>query len=234
MTTGPAKVPVTPFDAGAGAGACVVLVAAGVGVAVAEAVADAEELAVAAAVAFVVADLVAVAFLVVTGFDVALFDGAAAVVLVAAGVDDAEAVEPPIAPIPAPMPAVSEVVNCGGVIAMTAPSPPKVPPAINSARFIFNYLSSLLLIDLIPVLNCTNLRDSLTKSHTPLRIYSRWKAKASSWKRFFGPPTSSNAWRTALTKGSGPQIYTSLSANCGTNRVKDRASIGWFFREPTK
>ena len=82
------------------------------------------------------------AFLVVTGFDVALVvavaDAAAVGAVVATGVavPGEDEVNPPIAPIPAPMPAVLEVENCGGVIAITAPSPPRVPPAINSARFI--------------------------------------------------------------------------------------------------
>ena len=48
------------------------------------------------------------------------------------------------------------------------------------------------------------------RAHTHLRIYSRWKAKASSWNLFLGPPTSSNACRTALTKGSGPQMKRGL------------------------
>jgi hypothetical protein len=32
---------------------------------------------------------------------------------------------------------LSDEVNCGGVMASTAPSPPTVPPAISNARFIF-------------------------------------------------------------------------------------------------
>jgi hypothetical protein len=62
------------------------------------------------------------------------------VVFVATGVAEAVAVAvaagvtPPIAPLPIAKDSVEE--SCGGVIAMTAPRPPKVPPAINNVRFI--------------------------------------------------------------------------------------------------
>jgi hypothetical protein len=38
--------------------------------------------------------------------------------------------------VPGFAPTVDVDANCGGVIARTAPRPPTVPPAINSARFI--------------------------------------------------------------------------------------------------
>jgi hypothetical protein len=120
-------VPLTPLETGAGV--AVVLVAVGVG----SAVATAPEFELLLAVAAGVADLLAVAFLV--AFVVAL-------VLVAAGVGESVAVDvaiavgvdPPIAGPPRAKDSVDE--NWGGVIAMTAPRPPKVPPAINNARFI--------------------------------------------------------------------------------------------------
>jgi hypothetical protein len=71
-----------------------------------------------------------------------------AVVFVATGVAElvvvttATGVEPPIGPLPIAKDSLDE--NCGGVIAMTAPRPPKVPPAINNARFISYPLSQLL------------------------------------------------------------------------------------------
>jgi hypothetical protein len=126
------KVPVTPLEAGAGA--AVVFVAVGVG----SAVATAPEFELLLAVTAGFADLLAVAFLV--AFVLAL-------VLVAAGVGESVAVgvalavatcaagvEEPIAGAPRAKDSLDE--NCGGVIAMTAPRPPKVPPAINNARFI--------------------------------------------------------------------------------------------------
>jgi hypothetical protein len=129
----PVKVPVTPLETGAGA--AVVFVAVGVG----SAVATAPEFELLLAVVAGFADLLAVAFLVEVAF-----------VLVAAGVGEsvavavatAEGVDPPIAPPPIAKDSVDE--NCGGVITMTAPRPPKVPPAINNARFILCSLSSLL------------------------------------------------------------------------------------------
>jgi hypothetical protein len=57
-------------------------------------------------------------------------------------VTTAVGVEPPIGALPIAKDSVDE--NCGGVIAMTAPRPPKVPPAINNARFISYPLSQLL------------------------------------------------------------------------------------------
>ena len=95
------------------------------------------ELFVGATVAALVAAAVApgVAFLVATGF--ALF--VATVVPEAIEVDDeADALVPvPVELVTAP-PAIfkSPELNCGGVIAKTAPRPPTVPPAINNARFI--------------------------------------------------------------------------------------------------
>jgi len=65
---------------------------------------------------------------------VALCDGVAVVLVDTAGVDDG-VVAIPIADEPAiAKPLVVD--NCGGVIAKTAPRPPKVPPAISNPRFI--------------------------------------------------------------------------------------------------
>ena len=50
--------------------------------------------------------------------------------------DEADAlISVPVEPIPPAM-FKSPELNCGGVIAKTAPRPPTVPPAINNARFI--------------------------------------------------------------------------------------------------
>ena len=79
-----------------------------------------------------VADALVVAFFVVAAFVLLVATGvAAAAELTAAGV----LAGAPIAPPPAKF---NELVddNCGGVTASTAPRPPKVPPAINNARFI--------------------------------------------------------------------------------------------------
>jgi hypothetical protein len=106
-------------------------------VGVGSAVATAPEFELLLVVAAGFADLLAVAFLVEVAF-----------VLVAAGVGESVAVatavgvEAAIVPPPIAKDSVDE--NCGGVIAMTAPRPPKVPPAINNARFILYSLSSLL------------------------------------------------------------------------------------------
>jgi hypothetical protein len=80
-------------------------------------------------------EAVAVAFLVAVVF---IATGVAEFVAVATAVG----VEPPIGALPIAKDSVDE--NCGGVIAMTAPRPPKVPPAINNARFISYPLSQLL------------------------------------------------------------------------------------------
>jgi hypothetical protein len=77
--------------------------------------------------------------LVATGF--APFVATTADLLVATADDDeagATAAIPELAPaIGAPAMLIALVApNCGGVIANTAPRPPTVPPAINSARFI--------------------------------------------------------------------------------------------------
>jgi hypothetical protein len=107
-------------------GAAVVFVGAGAGaadcVAVALALADAVALEVAVAPA--------------VGFAVAFDDGAA---FVGAGVAPGFVTAPPEAPTPSePLRELTDVVevNCGGVIAKTAPSPPTVPPAIRKMRFI--------------------------------------------------------------------------------------------------
>jgi hypothetical protein len=129
---GPVNVPDTDFVAGAAGVALCVAVEVGV--------AEAVALAVALAVAEAVALACAVAFLVTTGFEV-FFDVCVAAVCVATALDEvddeADAIAPPL-PIAAPpamfIPPLE--LSCGGVIAMTAPSPPTVPPAINSARFI--------------------------------------------------------------------------------------------------
>jgi hypothetical protein len=74
----------------------------------------------------------------------ALFVGALALFVVAleAFVASATGAELEVArPGSADKPVDSEVPNCGGVIAKTAPSPPRVPTPINNPRFI--YFSSL-------------------------------------------------------------------------------------------
>ena len=84
----------------------------------------------AVALALAVAFCVGVAFLV--ALDVATGAEDLVAVAVATGVDCA----PPIAGFPlGKFPTELEEVSCGGVIARTAPRPPKVPPAIKSARF---------------------------------------------------------------------------------------------------
>ena len=108
-------------------GAAVVFVGAGAGAA--DCVADALALADAVAVALEVAVAPAV------GFPVAFDDGAA---FVGAGVAPGFVTAPPEVPTPRePVRELDEVVdvNCGGVIAKTAPRPPTVPPAISNARF---------------------------------------------------------------------------------------------------
>ena len=114
------------------AGAAVVFVADGAGVAdlVAAGEVAAGEVA-AAALLLGVADFVATGlFVSVAGEALFVATGAAdgdsdvVVVVVAAG-----AISEPRDSV------LSEEVSCGGVIAKTAPSPPTVPPAINSARF---------------------------------------------------------------------------------------------------
>jgi hypothetical protein len=121
LTASPVNVPETFFVVGA----VVVLVAAGVGLAVA--------LCVAAGVGSAL--FVAVAFALLLAAE--LLAGAALSVAAGAAAGDWVAVEAfATGAIPAPRDAVlSEEVSCGGVIAKTAPSPPTVPPAINSARF---------------------------------------------------------------------------------------------------
>jgi hypothetical protein len=111
------------------AGAAVVFVAAGVGDAAA---ADF----VAAGVGSVVFVEVAFALLVATDVFVvvALLVEAGAGAVVLAGT--VSVVVPTGAMPPPRVAALSEDVNCGGVMASTAPRPPTVPPAINSARFI--------------------------------------------------------------------------------------------------
>jgi hypothetical protein len=83
--------------------------------------------------------LVPAAFVLLVGVGVLVATGVAE--STAAGTDAGTLAGAPIAPVltaPVP-PKFNELVddNCGGVIASTAPRPPKVPPAINSARFIF-------------------------------------------------------------------------------------------------
>ena len=124
-------------------------------------------------VAFVAAEVVAGAAV------VALAAGVVAAGVVAAGVArDPPALKEPVEEPRAPPP--REVPNCGGVIANTAPRPPIVPVAINSARFISLPLSLL----------C---------------CYTAWNSNASSWNLFFGIPQSRAACRTASTSGVGPQ-----------------------------
>jgi len=98
-------------------------------------VAEAVALAVALAVAEALALACALAFFVATGFEVLV--GVCVATAFVEVDDEADAIAPPL-PIAAP-PAIfisPLELSCGGVIAMTAPSPPTVPPAINSARFI--------------------------------------------------------------------------------------------------
>jgi hypothetical protein len=82
----------------------------------------------------------------------ALFEAVAgaflvSVVFVATGVAESVAVatavgvDPPIAPPPIAKDSVDE--NWGGVIAMTAPRPPKAPPAMSNPRFIWCSFSLL-------------------------------------------------------------------------------------------
>jgi hypothetical protein len=88
-----------------------------------------------AAVAALVAAAVAPGddFFVATGY--ALFVATVAPEAIE-GDDEADALIPvPVEPIPPAMFKSLEL-NCGGVIARTAPRPPTVPPAINNARFI--------------------------------------------------------------------------------------------------
>jgi hypothetical protein len=124
LIASPVKVPETFFVAGA----AVVFVAAGVGDAAADFVA--------AGVGSVVFVEVAFALLVATDVFVvvALLVAAGAGAVVVAGA--ASVVEPTGAMPPPRVAVLSEDVNCGGVMARTAPRPPTVPPAINSARFI--------------------------------------------------------------------------------------------------
>jgi hypothetical protein len=106
-------------------GAAVVFV--GVGVGAADCVADALAEALAVALEPAVAPLV--------GFAVAFEVGAA---FDAVGVAAGFVTVPPAVPTPSePESELLDVVavNCGGVIAKTAPSPPTVPPAISNARF---------------------------------------------------------------------------------------------------
>jgi hypothetical protein len=68
--------------------------------------------------------------------------GVAVALELAAGADDGAVSTAPL--LTAPMPAIDrEFVpdSCGGVIDMTAPRPPNVPPAISNPRFI-SYLDS--------------------------------------------------------------------------------------------
>jgi hypothetical protein len=108
----------------------------GVGVAEADAVACGDSVSVVAAALFVAAAALFVAAAVLVGVALlvaeALGDGlllevaaGAAVVVFAAGIAAVPPIETPD----------SDEVICGGVMARTAPSPPTVPPAINSARF---------------------------------------------------------------------------------------------------
>ena len=65
--------------------------------------------------------------------------GVADVVAAALGVDDVVAAGVDAGEVAVPGSAIGELsvdVNCGGVTAKTAPSPPTVPVAINNARFI--------------------------------------------------------------------------------------------------
>jgi len=99
---------------------------------------------------FVAAALVAAAL-------VALFVGVAVALLEAAGAVDGAAATAPvlIAPTP-PKDMESLVENCGGVMDMTTPSPPSVPPAIRSPRFIsspFRKTSALTGLNPCAVLN---------------------------------------------------------------------------------
>ena len=88
----------------------------------------------ATAFAFAFAVLVAATLCCAVGVADALCD--AVVAGVEAGAADA-ALLPDGLPIPPPATLIPWLdVNCGGVIAKTAPRPPTVPPTINSARFI--------------------------------------------------------------------------------------------------
>jgi hypothetical protein len=86
--------------------------------------------------------LVAVGFAVFVEVDlgVAVFVAAGVAVFVAAGVAVFVAVGVALVVlgvIPSPVPIAFWLDdNCGGVIARTAPNPPRVPPAINTMRFI--------------------------------------------------------------------------------------------------
>jgi hypothetical protein len=78
-------------------------------------------------------DLAGVAFfvvLVLVGAEVADFVASGVLLVLATAVGVGALIAPP----PIAKESVDE--NCGGVIAMTAPRPPRVPPAINNARFI--------------------------------------------------------------------------------------------------
>lgn len=100
------------------------------------------------ATAFVLAALLALCVAVALCIAVALVD--------ATGVDDG-AVATPIADEPAiAKPLVVD--KFGGVIAMTAPRPPKVPPAINNPRFIYPLLLTYFSLISVSIPNYTNLR----------------------------------------------------------------------------
>ena len=120
----------------------------------------------------------------------------------AAGVDaDVPAADPMVPDKPNEL----EAENWGGVIASTAPRPPKVPPAINNARFILPTPRSSCPCS-YAYLNLSTCELPELFHNSTCGFYSLWKAKASSWKRFLGTPTSEAALRTAVTSGSGPQI----------------------------
>jgi hypothetical protein len=104
------------------------------------------------ATAFVLAALVATAFVLAALLALCV----AAALVDATGVDDG-AVATPIADEPAiAKPLVVD--KFGGVIAMTAPRPPKVPPAINNPRFIYPLLLTYFSLISVSIPNYTNLR----------------------------------------------------------------------------
>ena len=182
-TAEPVNVPVAVALVGVGVGAALDAAGAGVEAVVLDPVGVflVVFLGVAFGVAFLVLDFLVdfgVAF-VAAGVVAGAAEVALAAGVVAAGVArDPPALKEPVEEPRAPPP--REVPNCGGVIANTAPRPPIVPVAINSARFISLPLSLL----------C---------------CYTAWNSNASSWNLFFGIPQSRAACRTASTSGVGPQ-----------------------------
>jgi hypothetical protein len=115
--------------------AAVVAAAVGVELFVGATVAALVAAAVAALVAAALVDAPDVAFFVATGFAAFV---ATVVPEAIEDDDDADALVPVPVELATAPPAIfkSPELNCGGVIAKTAPRPPTVPPAINNARFI--------------------------------------------------------------------------------------------------